>query len=201
MIITQTYKEILSAIAILLTFLAFLPYIHSIMIGATRPHVFSWIIWGITTSIVFFAQLNAKGGVGAWPIGISGVVTLSIAVLAYTKRSEISIKRIDWIFFFLALSSLPLWALSSNPLWAILILTIVDLLGFCPTIIKVLKNPNSESIVFYGLFLVRNIIVILALESYSVTTIMFPLVISIACGILISIIYYKRIIIKTIVKK
>ena len=67
------YKELLSAAAIALTFVAFLPYIRSIKQGVTKPHVFSWVIWGSTTFIVFLAQLADKGGAGAWPIGVSGL--------------------------------------------------------------------------------------------------------------------------------
>ena len=63
-------KEFLSAIAIALTLIAFLPYIRSILRGKTKPHVFSWLIWGTTTFVVFLAQLADEGGVGAWPITI-----------------------------------------------------------------------------------------------------------------------------------
>jgi uncharacterized protein with PQ loop repeat len=53
----MTYKELLGMIAIALTLVAFLPYIRSIFRGKTRPHVFSWVIWGSTTFVVFLAQL------------------------------------------------------------------------------------------------------------------------------------------------
>ena len=79
------YKEFLSAIAIILTLVAFIPYIRSIQSGKTKPHVFSWIIWASVTFIVFLAQLSDSAGAGAWPIGISGVITLYVAVLAYRK--------------------------------------------------------------------------------------------------------------------
>lgn len=70
------YKEALSAVAIVLTFAAFVPYIRTIISGTTKPHVFSWVIWGATTFVVFLAQLEGKGGVGAWPIGVSGSITV-----------------------------------------------------------------------------------------------------------------------------
>lgn len=127
---TQPYKEILSAVAIALTFAAFVPYIRAIVSGATRPHVFSWVIWGATTFVVFLAQLEGKGGIGAWPIGVSGSITIFVAVLAYVKRTDITITRTDWMFFVSALSSLPLWYFTSDPLWAVVILTTVDILGF-----------------------------------------------------------------------
>ncbi len=75
------YKELLSAVAITLTFIAFFPYIRSIIKGAIKPHVFSWVIWGTTTFVVFLAQLEDNGGAGAWPIGVSGSITIFIALL------------------------------------------------------------------------------------------------------------------------
>lgn len=185
-------NEALSGVAILLTLIAFVPYIKSILQGSTKPHIFSWVIWGATTFVVFLAQLEAKGGVGAWPIGVSGVITIFIAVLAYLKRADISITKIDWLFFIMAMSSLPLWYFTANPLWAVITLTITDLLGFGPTLRKVYASPQSETVLFFSLFALRNFIVLLALESYSVTTVLFPVVIGLACLVVVTIIVYRR---------
>ena len=186
------YKEVLSAVAITLTFIAFFPYIRSIVRGQVKPHVFSWVIWGTTTFVVFLAQLEGNGGVGAWPIGVSGIITIFIAFLALIKRSDITITRTDWVFFTLAISSLPFWYFTSDPLWAVIILTTVDVLGFGPTIRKAYVTPYSESLLFFALFSARNFIVIMALEYYSVTTVLFPAVIAIACILLMAIITYRR---------
>jgi len=45
---------------------------------------------------------------------------------------------------------------------------------------------------FFALFLARNLIVIIALENYSVTTVLFPAVIAAACTALILLITYRR---------
>lgn len=188
----MTLKAILSALAIGLTFLAFIPYISSIIKGTTKPHVFSWIIWGTTTFVVFLAQINDNAGIGAWPIGVSGIITILIACLAYTKRSDISITLSDWIFFMIAMSALLLWYLLKNPLWAVVVLTIVDSIGFIPTVRKVYDAPYSEPLSFITLFFLRNILVILALEHYSVTTVLFPAVIAMDCLLLITLIMIRR---------
>ena len=187
-----SFKFFASGVAIVLTFAAFLPYIRSILSGATKPHVFSWVIWGITTIIVFFAQLEAKGGIGAWPIGISGALAALIAVLAFVKRSDISITRTDWAFFLAALSSLPFWYLTSDPLWPVIVLTTVDLLGFGPTIRKAYSFPHEENRPFFVLFMARNIFALFALEHYSLATVLFPLSVSAACLLLLLMISHRR---------
>lgn len=185
-------KELLSIVAVVLTLAAFLPYIRSILKHESKPHVFSWVIWGSTTFIVFLAQREGGGGVGAWPIGISGVITLLIALLAWSRKSDISISRLDWLFFTLALWALPLWYATADPLWAVAILTLIDVLGFGPTVRKIYHFPWSESLVFFGLFAARNLIVILALENYSLTTVLFPAVIGAACVLLIALALHRR---------
>lgn len=188
----MNYKEIASAVAIALTLIAFFPYVRSILQGAIKPHVFSWIIWGATTFVVFLAQLDDRGGVGAWPIGVSGSITIFIAILAYMKRADISITRTDWAFLFAAASSLPFWYFTSDPLWAVVILTTVDVLGFGPTARKAYRYPHFESLLFFGLFTARNLVVIVALENYSVTTVLFPAVIAAACALMMAMITYRR---------
>jgi len=186
------YKNILGAAAIAITFAAFLPYILSILRGAVRPHVFSWVIWGLTTFSVFLAQLADGAGIGAWPIGVSGAITSGIALLAWTRHADATITRIDWVFFVTALTALPLWYVTADPLWAVMVLTTVDLLGFGPTLRKAWNLPHSESPFFFGLFAARNAIVIAALEHYSATTVLFPAAVGLACILLVALIAWRR---------
>lgn len=186
------YKEILSAVAIVVTFFAFVPYIRSIMDGTTKPHVFSWVIWSSTTFIVFLAQLSDDGGVGAWPIGVSSFITLYVAILAYRKKSDIHITASDWLFLTMAFGTLPLWYFTSDPLLVVIILTTVDIFGFAPTFRKAYHNPYGEQLKFYAMMAMRDLIAISALENYSLTTTLFPIVMSTSCWIFIAMVFYKR---------
>jgi hypothetical protein len=175
------FKELLGTLAITLTFALFFPYIRSIQTGEIKPHVFSWVIWGLGTLTVFFAQLAGGGGAGAWVIGVSGLITSYIALLTYSKRGDTVITKADWLFFLVALSALPCWFFTSNPLWAVVTLTLVDLAGFGPTIRKAYVHPYNESVSFFALSAARNLLVILALEHYSLTTVLFPAAVGLSC--------------------
>ncbi|MEP3348786.1 MAG: hypothetical protein ABJN96_02405 [Marinomonas sp.] len=187
-----TFKLIFSIAAIVVTFVTFIPYIRSIWLGKTKPHVFSWVVWGTTTLIVFFAQLEAKGGIGAWPIGVSGILTIGVAYLAFLKSADALITRSDWLFFCSALASLPFWYFTSDPMWAVILLTFIDLLGFGPTIRKAYHFPYEENLTFFMLFAMRNICALLALETYSLATVLFPLSVGSACLCLLIMVYFRR---------
>ena len=192
------YKELFSTLAVVVTFALFIPYIRSIQRGETKPHVFSWVIWGLGTLIVFFAQLAGGGGLGAWVIGISGLISSYIALLAYLKRGDTVITKSDWMFFGAALCALPCWFLTSNPLWAVVTLTLVDLFGFGPTIRKAYAHPHEESAGFFALSTFRNLLVILALEHYSLTTVLFPAAVGLSCLLVACLLVHrKQVIMKT----
>lgn len=185
-------KDALALLATALTFAAFYPYLRAMLRDQARPHVFSWVIWGVTTCIVFSAQLSAGGGAGAWPIGLSGLITLAIALLAYQRRSTIRITRSDWAFFIAALAAIPLWAIMQNPLWAVVLLTAIDLLGMIPTARKAYHHPWDEPIVFFALMSLRNAAATAALEQYSLATALFPAAIGIACALMVILLVWRR---------
>lgn len=186
-------KPLLAGVAMLLTIAAFLPYFRGILAGRLKPHVFTWLIWAIVTVVVFIAQYQAHGGAGAWAIGFSAALTVGVLVIATLKRADTAIHRIDWLFLLAALAGLALWQLTDDPVWTVAVLTGVDLLGFGPTVRKAYHQPHSESIQFFGLFMVRNLLVVLALATYSWTTVLFPAAIAIGCALLMGLIAVRRV--------
>jgi hypothetical protein len=185
-------RELFSAAAILLTVISYAPYVRAIVRGRTRPHLCSWIIWSLATVTVFAAQLVDGGGPGAWPTGVSGVLTILIALLAWRQRADTRITRMDAWFLAGAVSALPAWWFTADPLAAVLILTGVELAGFGPTFRKAHHRPHEEGLVFFGLFAVRNTLSILALENRSTTTVLFPAVSGLACLVLVLLIARRR---------
>ena len=185
-------KLLLSLTATPLPLAAFYPYILSILKQQTKPHVFSWIIWGITTLIAFALQWTEGGGLGSWPTGFLGVLTLGIAWIAFIKRGEISITKWDWFFFLSGIAVLPFWYLTSSPLLSMILLTTVDSLGFFPTIRKSYYCPYDENITMYVVIFFQNLISIGALERITMTTILFPAVTSVMIAILVTLILSQR---------
>lgn len=168
------------------------PYLRGILAGRLRPHVFSWVIWSLATLVVFAAQVHEGGGPGAWSIGVSGFLTALTALLAWLKRADLSITRFDWICFVLALAALPLWYLNRDPLWSVVVLTVVDLLGFGPTVRKAWLQPEHEGVSFFAVLSLRYLIAIAALTAYSVTTLLFPVAVIAGSLALVAMVLWRR---------
>jgi len=186
------FKSITNAIAIILTVVCFYPYVRDIITRGVVPHPFSWIIWGITTSISFVAQLSAGGGIGAYSIGLSALLCFGIFWLSLVRTNALTLYKSDWLFLILSILALALWLLTDSALWAAVVSTGIDLLGFLPTITKVHRNPHSENSTFYLLFALRNGFSIAALEAYNATTLVFPVGVSAGCIVLVAYIFWRR---------
>jgi hypothetical protein len=188
----MSLTQIIGLLATVLTVVAYVPYIKVIRAGQVKPHFLSWLIWSLTTSIVFVAQLAAEGGAGAWPTAVSAMITLYVAWLALVLRSDFSNTTTDGCFLLAALLSLPVWFVTDDPMWSVVILTVVDALGFGPTLRKVWHKPHEESTQFYLLFAVRSMLSVLALENRTLTTVLFPAVMIVACVVVCGMLWWRR---------
>ncbi|HEY7772001.1 MAG TPA: hypothetical protein VIC26_02380 [Marinagarivorans sp.] len=182
----------LALFAAALTLAGFIPYIISILRGQTRPHLYSWLIWAIATLVVGAAQWADGGGVGAWVTLFSGALTCGIVLLTWLRFDPSHIRPVDALFLIIAACALPAWAITDNPLTAVVMLTLVDIAGFGPTFRKSYHAPFGENLVLFYLVCVRNLVAAAALEHYSLTTLLFPLVIALANGVFIGLIHWRR---------
>lgn len=158
-----------------------IPYVFSVLKGHTRPHVFSWTIWAILTGIAFATQRTAGAGIGAWTMGLSFLGCAVIAGLA-VFRGE---RRATWgdrAAFMAALFAIPLWLWAPDPLWAVMLVTLIDALGFYPTYRKSWEKPFDEYLPNYALVAVSFGFSLAAIESKTVVTLLYPAMLTVFNG-------------------
>lgn len=166
-------KTGLGIIATLIAILAFIPYFRDIALSKTKPHAFSWLIWGLLMLIAYSAQVTGHAGPGAWVTGISAAICLSIFFLAL-KRGEKSITRFDKGCLIFALAAIPVWATTKTPLWSVIMVSIIDAVGFLPTFRKAYARPFEETRVTFTLSAMKFIVALFAFDEYSLTTLLYP---------------------------
>ena len=171
------YHTLLGLVAVAIGIIGYIPYYRDIFRGTTKPHPFTWVGICILNGITFVAQVITGGGPGAWVTGITTFATLGIALLAFPK-GEKKITLFDWICFVGALAGIILWKLTSDPLWAVVIVTVADLFVLAPTYRKGYLRPNEETATLYGMSVLKYGISIFALTTISVTTVLFPVAIT-----------------------
>ena len=185
------FKLLLGIIGTILGFVGLVRYIRDVFSGKTKPHAFSWFVWGIIESIVFIAQVMNHGGIGSMIAGISAATSLFIAIVAFSKR-EVLITAADWAALILALVGVILWQVTSNPLLAVIAVTAADLFGFVPTFRKAFQKPFEETIVEYEMSAFKWFVSIFALGAISLTTVLYPVSLIITNGLFVTMVLIRR---------
>lgn len=169
-------QETYALISILLMLGCEAAYVRSVLRRQVKPHLFSWLIWGLLDGTAAAGQFAAGAGMGAWCAGVSSLNCLLIMGLS-VSYGEKHITFSDKIFLGIALTGLPLWALTKDPLWAVAIATMVDILGYYPTYRKSHARPFEENLGVFALSSLGFGLAILAVEERNVTTLLFPVTI------------------------
>lgn len=184
-------QEIIALISIAIGVWSYAHYGIAIYQGKTRPHVFSWFVWGLLTGIAWAAQFHEKAGPGAWVTGSTALVCFAIAFVSL-RVGEKNITRSDWWTFCAALAAIPLWYFTNNPLWAVLLITAIDALAFYPTFRKSWLKPGEEAILAYGLSALKFGFSLLALENFTFTTSFYPASLVVMNGVFVVMVLIKR---------
>jgi len=167
------YKTIFGIAAGVLGVISSIPYLRDVIRRKTKPHLFTWFVWGVLTLIAFIAQIVRGGGSGSWITGITSFTCFLTAALAL-RYGEKDIKVLDWVSLLGAALGLLLWGITSDPLMAVILICIVDVLGFVPTLRKGYAKPHEETLIFYELSFLKFAAGLIALRSYTPTTYLFP---------------------------
>lgn len=167
------YKSLLGALAIVVGLVGYIPYFRDIFRKRTKPHAFSWFVWGILTAIAFFAQVTRGGGPGTWVTGITALACLVISGLAlfYGERD---IKMIDWLSLLDALVGIVFWVFTNDPFLAVILVTVIDAVGYIPTFRKGFHKPYEETISTFFLSSLKFLIALFALRSLNLITWLYP---------------------------
>ncbi len=187
-------KHILGLTAALLSIINISLYIRTVVQGKTRPHAFSWLLWTAVMVIVAAAQVAGNGGAGSWQTAVSGGMCFIVGILALF-RGERKGTRSDWVSIALAFLAIPLWLVTHNPLSAVILLTIMDGMGFYPTFRKSYHAPFQESVSWTFRATASYAVAVLALEHYSLTTLLYPLMmIMLHAGLGVMLIWRRRVV-------
>lgn len=166
-------------------------YLAKVLNGDTKPHPYSWLIWSLVSGISGAGQIAGGGGAGSWVTLTSSFMCFTI-FLSSLKYGENKIHKFDTVCLFVSLLAIPLWIVTDTPLWSVILVTIVDTVGFIPTIRKSYFKPHQEAVLTYLGSSLKNVFGILALEKYSLVTLLYPGILLITSSLFSVLILLRR---------
>ena len=185
------YKNILGVIAIVVGFIGYAPYLRDVFKGSTKPHFFSWFLWGILETTAFFAQIKKGGGAGSWVLGFSALVVFIIAFKALWS-GERNITRLDWFGFVGASIGIIIWFYTKDPTGAVIVIALTDAMAFIPTYRKGFQHPNEETAFEYGMSALKYIFGFFALNTYNLATYLYPTTLILTNSVFVIMLLWRR---------
>ncbi len=166
-------KETLAIIAAVLAFVGNISYLKDVVRNKVHPHPYTWFIWSIVSMTTFFGGLAKGAGIGALPTGVAEGFTIIIFLfsLKYLFKKRVGhIRTIDHYFLAFALLGLIPWALTKDPTISVVIVVIIDIIAFIPTLRKTWQHPETEQPLLYEMNVARHVLTLFSLNAYNIAT-------------------------------
>ncbi|MFA6257119.1 MAG: hypothetical protein WCT29_02955 [Candidatus Paceibacterota bacterium] len=185
------YKLLLGTTAVVIELASYAIYFFGIWKGKTKPHAFTWLVWGILNVVAFAAVLISGGEAGSWVLGVNALACLIISGIGFYQKHVVYDTH-DWLALLGALVGVFLWWLTSNPLYAVILVCLSDGIGSVPIFRKAYRAPFEENVPAFAVGILYYPLAILALESLSLTTWLYPAFVILLDGALVILILARR---------
>ncbi|MED5423317.1 MAG: hypothetical protein VX740_07745 [Pseudomonadota bacterium] len=182
---------IFAVLTVLVSIIRYGTYFISIFKRETRPHLFSWVNWGLIISIGAYAQLKLGGDFSAYMLLFVGLTCWFVAFLALFY-GEKDIKRSDWVAFLAGLALIPVWVVTKDPVLTLILIICIDILTFYPTVRKTYVDPSSEPPVSYFWAGMRYFFILLTVPEFSFTVLFYPLFLMVTEWGFMAFIFWRR---------
>jgi len=184
-------KIILTVIATAIGVVAFFPYLRDTFSLKTKPHAYTWLIWAITQGTAVFGIWYGGGGWGALNLTI-GTLFVIVVFLFSIKYGTKNITKSDTAILVAALSAIIIWWRLDQPLISVIMVSMIDVIGYIPSFRKSYQEPWSETLISWILFSASNTFAILALEEYNLLTVTYLAAITSANIALFLLCFFRR---------
>lgn len=194
------FKFILAILSSIFAISCFIPYIVDIFKGTTKPHSYTWLIWAILQTIGAIAMLSGGAGIGVASLVIGAVLCGFVFILSLFYGTH-NIKFFDKVCLAGAFVAIGFYFFLHSALLSVLMVIIIDLIGFFPTLRKTYEEPNTETVSTYILSSISSFLALLALSIFTLTTSIYLIslvITNLICAFVI--LHRRKVLTQTIIK-
>ncbi len=170
-------------------------YIRSMFRGGAKPNRVTWLMWSIAPFIATAAAASSGVGWAVVPVFMTGFAPFLIFTASFfAKRAYWKLHTFDYVCGALSAAALVFWVITMEPNYAIILAIASDALASIPTLTKVWRNPETESVwpFITGIFNALTSFVVAVTWNFS--EIAFPAYLAIINALLIFSMYTRRLV-------
>ena len=141
----MTIKFTLGIIAGVISSIAYIVYIYSIIKGESKPSRVTWWIWTFMGLILAISYYFSGARNTIWSPIVEFIGPLVIALLSIRYGEGGIEEKTDVICFFGGITSIILWVIFKSPIIALITSLFSDMFAIIPTIKKSYLRPQDEN--------------------------------------------------------
>jgi len=168
-------------------------YIKETIKGNTKPNKVSWLMWAIAPMIASFAAMANGVGWAVLPVFMSGFAPLLVFIASLlNKKSYWKLESFDYLCGLFSVLALILWAITKDATIAIVFSIASDGFASIPTIIKLWKYKETETVDAYTAGLLNSLTSFFAIKTWNFSSYGFPIYLVVINIIFISCFYKSK---------
>lgn len=183
-------RNALIALSTVLVLLSPAVYVYSIVKGETRPHRTTRFVLLVICILSTWSLLEGRTNAAFWLSAASLVQALAVFILCL-KWGYGGWAKLDMACLVVALTGIVVWQITDKALLGLFAAILADVIGVVPTFIKTYKLPHTENWQFFAIDTFAAILSILALKSYDLYAISYPIYILLVNGAMVWLILWR----------
>jgi hypothetical protein len=167
------WREMLGALSVVLALIAAVIYVWQTISGQVRPHPLSWFLFGILSATGYWVQRDQGARAGSWALLAMIVICFLFAGLS-VARGERYFSWKEWAFLVAGCLVFLLYLFTKEPNAAVVLTTVIDGLGYGPTLTRGWSHPRKDSVTSFALNSVKFAPSLAAMQPISFATCVYP---------------------------
>lgn len=155
--------ELFGIVSGLIGVVGYAPYVRDILSRSTQPDRVSWFIWTLEYAALLLALLAKGASSSLW---LSGLQLVGVAIV-FALSFKFGVGKIDRPKILLLIGiclTLVMWSFTNNAALAILLLLAIEGSGVVLTVMKVYRQPSSETPITWLLISVAGLFGVVATQ-------------------------------------
>jgi hypothetical protein len=150
-----------------------IPYVRDTVYGSTRPHRWTWLIWGVLAVVACISQ-RADGASWSILMAATQAVLTGLVFLVAIRHGEGGMSWIDVSLIAVACAGVVGWMVADEPLVAVGCVIVADLSAAAMMTPKAYRDPGSETLTMYALAGVGGALAAGAVGELDVSLLLYP---------------------------
>ncbi len=184
-------REAFLFISVVLSLWGLVLGLKSILRGYFKPQRMTRFLFFLIF-VLLFGTLFVQGDRNSIYVAFIAMISTFLIFVLSIKKGMGGASKFDFAVLMMALIALTVWVLSNDPLLGLLMTIVAGILAYIPTIIKAWELPETEDWFFYLVYALASLFSILSIKDFTLAKLAFPVYLTLANGVLISIIVLRK---------